>query len=298
MIAFQLPSLDALWTLTTTVLNSDFVRSLLVAFTGALFGALTAKRIAERTKLKDDLLKEIRNLNAASVVAHSIANAHLALKKQHVKQMYETFVAKRDELNEKRAQLAAGVPSERVPFEIVFDLQSVAPLTQPILPLQTLIFDRVSATAKAIMLMGVLSQTYESLNDTLTTRNGLIETWRQRALPQDQILPLYFGLPRVGGIDQTYPTLVDAAYSYADDVICFSKMLGDELAGQASEAKKRFERHFPRAERPLLTTVEFPEIGGLMPPREKFTDFGRMFRERESEQKAPFWRRAFRKRAS
>jgi hypothetical protein len=283
--------LTTLYGYAVAALNSMLMRSLLVAFFGALFGAYTAKRIADRTKLKDELLKEIRNLNAGSVIAHSIANAHLGLKRQHVKGLYDTFHAKRNEFNEKLAQRAAGVPAQQIQFEIGFDLQTLAPLTQPVVPLQTIVFDKITASAKAIMLTGVLSQTQQSLNDALTSRNALIESWRQRALPQDQVLPLYFGLPRPGGRDETYPSLIDAIYSYTDDVICFSMMLGDELASQADEAKKHFDTHFPRSESPMITKVEFPDISDLMPPPEKFTDFGKRFRPQQRPKKLSFWER-------
>jgi hypothetical protein len=213
------------------------------------------------------------------------------LKKQHVKTLFETFTAKLAEFNEKRAQIAAGVPPQHVSFEINFDLQTLEPLSQPIAPLQDLVFGKLTASAKAIMLTGVLTQSHESLNGALVNRNALIASWRQERPPHDQILRLYFGTAQPGAQDQTYPTLVDAIYSYTDDVICFSKMLGDELAAQGDQARELFDKHFPRDESPIITKVEYPDVTDLMPPPEKFTDFGQMFRPQQRSKKPNRWHR-------
>jgi hypothetical protein len=64
--------------------NSAFTTSLLGALAGAWFGARSAQRVAERGKLREELTKEIRNVNAANALSFGIVNSMLALKKQHV----------------------------------------------------------------------------------------------------------------------------------------------------------------------------------------------------------------------
>ena len=64
--------------------NSAFSTSLVGALAGAYFGARSAQRVAERGKVRDELTKEIRNVNAAIALSFGIANSMLALKKQHV----------------------------------------------------------------------------------------------------------------------------------------------------------------------------------------------------------------------
>ena len=77
-------------------LNSAFSIALVGGFVGAVGGALGAQHIAERAKRREDLLKELRNTNAATIVSFAICNAALALKKQHVRPMHEQFAKEKE----------------------------------------------------------------------------------------------------------------------------------------------------------------------------------------------------------
>ena len=59
-------------------LNSQFASSLIGALAGAFAGAWAAKKIADRGKLQEQLLAQIRNTNAAIIVSFSICNTALA----------------------------------------------------------------------------------------------------------------------------------------------------------------------------------------------------------------------------
>jgi hypothetical protein len=76
---------------TKEFLNSNFVTALIGSGAGAGVGAWVAQRIVARGKERDELVAEIRNTNAATVVALGICNTFLAIKKQHVKRLKETF---------------------------------------------------------------------------------------------------------------------------------------------------------------------------------------------------------------
>src|ERR1700761_3778509 len=71
--------------------NSNFFTAVAGALAGAFGGAWAAQRIAESSKLRDELVKEIRNTNAAASILYGIANAHLGLKKQFVKALYDNY---------------------------------------------------------------------------------------------------------------------------------------------------------------------------------------------------------------
>jgi bifunctional pyridoxal-dependent enzyme with beta-cystathionase and maltose regulon repressor activities len=71
--------------------NSNFITSLVGALAGAGAGALAAQHIVERSKLRDELLREMRNTNAAIALAFSVTNTFLALKHQHIKALKENF---------------------------------------------------------------------------------------------------------------------------------------------------------------------------------------------------------------
>src|SRR5215207_695948 len=69
--------------------NSNFATSLIGSLTGAFAGA--AQRIVERSKDRELLAKEIRQLNAATTLLSSVANTHITLKKQHVKRLRDEY---------------------------------------------------------------------------------------------------------------------------------------------------------------------------------------------------------------
>lgn len=74
-------------------LNSNFT----AALAGAFGGALAAQRIGDRSKQRDALLQEIRSTNAAIMVTFTICNTGIVFKKQHVKDIYETYISKKAE---------------------------------------------------------------------------------------------------------------------------------------------------------------------------------------------------------
>ena len=60
----------ATWDTAKNLANSAFFASLVAALAGAFAGAFAAQRIAERGKHREELLREIRNTNAAIAVAY------------------------------------------------------------------------------------------------------------------------------------------------------------------------------------------------------------------------------------
>jgi hypothetical protein len=69
---------------TSKPLNSNFVTSLIGSLAGAgagaWAGAYIAQKIAARTKLKDEMLREIRGTNEAISAAFAICQSALRLK--------------------------------------------------------------------------------------------------------------------------------------------------------------------------------------------------------------------------
>jgi hypothetical protein len=90
--------------------NSAFTTSLLGSLAGAFAGAVAAQRIVERGKRREELLSEIRNTNAAIVLAFGVCNLYLTLKKQSVKAMGESYCSlRKDVLAILRKQEAGGL---------------------------------------------------------------------------------------------------------------------------------------------------------------------------------------------
>jgi len=67
--------------------NSVFFTAIAGSLAGAFAGALAARRMADKTRNREELLKEIRATNAAIMLAFGICNYHLSIKKQHIKSL-------------------------------------------------------------------------------------------------------------------------------------------------------------------------------------------------------------------
>jgi hypothetical protein len=116
----------------------EFFTAIAGACADAFAGAYGAQRIVARGKEKEELLAEIRNTNAATVVALGICNTFLAIKKQHVKWLKETFEGQKADYLARAHQYRIGelLPGNIAP-PLFFDLQ-VLVLPPFDLPLNTL----------------------------------------------------------------------------------------------------------------------------------------------------------------
>ena len=144
-------------------LNSNFT----AALAGALGGALAAQRIGDRAKQREALLQEIRSTNAAIMVTFTICNAGLALKKQFVKEIYETYTAKKEGLKEFQRRRAASQQHPNSPFEFQADFRT---LQMPVVPtdvLRTQVYESISASGRPLALVAALVGAIASLADTI-----------------------------------------------------------------------------------------------------------------------------------
>jgi hypothetical protein len=114
----------AVWQFSKDFLNSNFFTAIAGACAGAFAGAYGAQRIVARGKEKEELLAEIRNTNAATVVALGICNTFLAIKKQHVKRLKETFERQKADYLARAHQYRIGeLPPGNIAPPLLFDLQ-------------------------------------------------------------------------------------------------------------------------------------------------------------------------------
>jgi hypothetical protein len=227
-----------------TVLNSNFVTSIVGALAGAFFGAWGAQKIAAKSKRRDDLLNEIRNTNAAIMVAFTVTNLSLALKKQQVKPLKDMF---------DQQQLAFAIASTQRrlfgrdhPVVIHFDLRTITPPEFPIVVLQHQVFEKLSVSGRPLALMALLNQSVKVLETSIIRRNELVTNFEQRnERDSAALLPEYLGLPQTRGkINQNYPDFVQAVYATTDDVIFFSLLLGKDLVAHGDKLSTAFSREF------------------------------------------------------
>jgi len=280
--------LVALWQSAKDFLNSTFFTAIAGSCAGAFAGAWGAQRIAARSKERDELLTEIRNTSAATVVALSICNTFLSIKKQHVRRLKDLFDKQKADYLERVQKYRLGQLHDDAP-PLFFDLQALAlPLFE--LPLATLrhqLFETLSLyNRRPLMLVTSLSETAHGLSTSVENRNRLIASYLAARMSPDDILPLYFGLPQGNThvVNQEYPALIDAIYRQTDDGIFYSKQLCDDLfahnRGLAGRFKHRFGKDAPGTiDKPDFTT---PESEGLIPADADYADWLTLFREAKS----------------
>jgi hypothetical protein len=219
------------WASLRDSLNSAFTTSLVGALAGAYAGARAAQVITERAKEREALVAQVRATNAAIMVSFTVCNAYLSLKRQYIKELYETFNAARGELDEFTRRRRLGEIAKDTPFEFRADLRTIQIPAVPLDVLRTLVFDRLSVLDRPLALVSAITGAAASLNDTVQKRQALIEKFRNLPPDERRLLPaLYFGLPYAEGhVSTEYADTVEAAHNLTNDVIFFSNLLCQDL---------------------------------------------------------------------
>jgi len=260
------------WQNIADFLNSNFT----AALAGALGGALAAQRIGDRAKQRDILLHEIRSTNAAIMVTFTICNAGLALKKQFVNDIYETYITKKEELKEFQQRISAGQQHPDIPFEFQADFRSLQMPIVPIDVLRTQVYESISATGRPLALVAALVGAVASLDDTIQKRNALIERVRQLGpVGADQLPAFYFGLPYgPGHVSTEFSDTVDSLHNLTDDVIFFSELLGKDLIAHGNRILDQYKKA-AKVKKEKIISVDYtdPRRQGLMPDAENYVDW-------------------------
>jgi len=265
--------------------NSVFFTAIAGSLAGAFAGAYAAQRIAEKGKSRDELLKEIRNTNAAIMVAFGICNTLLALKKQHIKKLKENYDAQKADLLAFHEKRRSGQIDKDSVFNIQVDFQHLSQSQFPSDILQNQVFEKMSVGGRPLSLVTTLSQTVHSLNLFLEKRNQLIDTYKASApIPTEILVPLYFGLPSKGGhVNEEYPNALTAIYDLTDDGIFFSQLLCKDLTGHGENLASKFKELFGDGA-PTINRPDFAKADclGLMPKAENYDDWVSSFVKKEA----------------
>jgi hypothetical protein len=200
-----------IWQLAKNTFNSAFFTAITGSLAGAFAGAYGGYVIVERGRVREELLKEIRNTNAAILIAFSVCNSLLSLKGQHLKRLKETYDGQRREVVRRCELLKSGAGMPDTMFEFSADFQTLFLSPLPLDVLQTQVFEKLSPTGQVILLTTTLRQTIHNLGSSILLRNKIIEGFKIRSpLQQNELITLYFGLPYGGGhVNQEYPTALE-----------------------------------------------------------------------------------------
>ena len=256
------------------LLNSNFTVSLVGALAGAYAGAIAAQRIAERSRFRDETLREIRNVNAAIMAAFTICNTALSLKKQLVGPMYTRFERAKEDYLKFIEQRRTGQRQGNAPYAFEADLQTFMIPAMPIDTLKALLFEKVNAQDRALALISLIDNAATGLRQSSGKRESLIDMFKANPPPPD-VLPLhYFGqkLPS-GHTHREYADIVGIVHSYTDDLIFFSADLCSELSKYGKALRTEFIKRHKGA--PTITEPDFdgPRKTGLFPKEENYSSW-------------------------
>ncbi len=264
-------------------LNSNFSIAFVGGLTGAFGGALGAQRIVERTRQREEWLRELRNTNAATMVAFSICNAALATKKQHAEPLRSGFNKARDDLLKFQAERASGQTQGNTEYHVQLDLKIFPAPVVPIETLKDLVFQKLSAVGRPLALVSVLEQSLAGVRDAVAKREGLVQRFATGGIPEHLTAHFYFGLKLPNGhVSQEHADLVEGIYSYVDDIAFFSALLSDDLIRHGEKLHTAFLKRFGK-DAPKVSKVDFsgPRKSGLMPPDSQYNDWLRAFVEQD-----------------
>jgi len=262
--------------------GSDFAIAFISACAGAIAGALGAQRIADRSKRRDELLKELRSTNAAMTVAFSIANTALTLKKQHVQPMYDMFVNDKARFTALTVQQVPGGSIAGGAPQFLLDLRRLAFPEFPMESLRSLVFEKISAQGRALALVSSLGQATSGLRDSLARREKLIQEFADARETTAALTYRYFGIRTASGHTyQEFADLVDAILSYTDDIAYFGAMLCSDLEVHGERVRAALVKA-GRKDAPKVSNVDFEKARslGLMPPESQYADWSAAFHER------------------
>ncbi len=257
-------------------LNSQFALTLFGTLFAAFAGAFGAHTIIGRNKRREEWQRELRITNAAIMVSFEICNSFLSLKKQQVKDIGFQYNRVKNSLIEfQNAKRNSQIPPDTV-FEFQADFRSMNPMTMSEEILVKQVFEQISAGARAYTLTNTLIRTIDSLNQSIVSRNELIDTWKKspETLGND-LSRFYFGLPDPHGhVDHSFPDSIKAICSLTEDCIFFSQLLCADLADHGERVKKRLGKSAPKVNR-----IDFSKAleEGLMPGPENYEDWTKMF---------------------
>jgi hypothetical protein len=251
---------------------------------GAYAGAYAAQKIALRAKVRDEVVREVRNLNAAISLAAGVASSAFNLKAQHIVDIHATYVAERERFAVWTKKRSTGEVQGDGRFELKLDLRTAPTLNTPIDVLSPLVYGSVSATGRPLNLCAALAGAIQNLNVAIAQRSQLIETIKAGQLPAGaDLVSLYLGLPYGGGhVNQEFGDYLAGIASYVDDVIFFSTQLCADLTKYGEELITRHKKNFKLGTLSVSRT-DFSEqqAAHLLPDESRYQTWFTGFQKRE-----------------
>ncbi|MBV6289365.1 hypothetical protein [Pseudomonas aegrilactucae] len=262
--------------------GSSFFITIFGALVGAFAGAWAAQRSARNGKRRDELVAEIRVINAGVILSHSIFESTLSAKLEYIAPAKERYEAE-------KARYLKAIESPPASGEIFinFELQYFPESPTQVGQLQPLVLQQGSTPA--LRAITALVESNGLLNEAVRLRNEYLGVFERKEIPSRfTYQDLYFGLVAQDGRNQQFSSAVAAVSSYTDNVLYFSKRLCDFLSLHGERLKKELSK--VSGERVGIVQFNFKEVEekGLCPPPEKYQAWEDGYAEVH---RHPWWRR-------
>lgn len=286
--SFTLPSFEGAWEGMKSFGNSAFTTSL----AGAFAGAYAAQRIAERSKIRDELTKEIRATNSGLILALTVTNLAIVIKRQHVRQMKELYDDDIKKFHDHRHKVATGILDSRSPLELTMDFRFLPTISPPIAALQDIVLSQMSTPGSALATVTALADGIANLNAAIQKRNSLLTDYKDEKLPNGaSVQALYLGFSYGNGkTNREYGDSMEGLYSYTDDVIFFGTKLCQDLSKHGERVVSKNRKNLKGIATDLVKIdLEPARALGLIPGDDGYKDWLSGMQERPNAT-VPWWK--------
>jgi hypothetical protein len=253
--------------------KSNFTNGIISALLGTFVGAFGAHFLAQKDARRQELLNEIRNTNAAIMVAVNICISALLLKSDSVKPMRGIY-DKKSKIFEEYINAVVGTSEGKISassFEPDLEQLSISPW--PVDILRGILFEKLSLANRPLMAISTLEQQIHQLNASLEFRNKKIEEFKN--LDRNHLIFNYYGFEISGITNQEYRSSIKSIYDQVDDCIYYSNLIYEDLVFHGMRLKDKFYDKFGSGA-PKINTVTHTDLT----QKELFPDRG-LYREWE-----------------
>jgi hypothetical protein len=248
----------------------DLFAAAIGSLAGAWGGAYAIQWIADNAKRREKLGNEVLACNAAIELCGSIGNTYASLKRQHVMEFaarYERQFGLVHAAVERRNRTGVIGPVDLGEL----DMTKFEPVRVRIERLEKVLTEQVNVGGRPVGLLNYLIMSIDNLNDCINQRNEQVD--RLKGKPNEEIVPVVFGLKGPEGTDKTYPDMVRGIARATDDCLVFTMQMCLDLEDYCGRLRKIYLTEF-RGVVPRVSRVDFSgmEKLGLMPNLASYSD--------------------------
>ena len=262
------------------------------ALAGAGIGAWAAGYISEKNKTREQLTKEIRDTNAAIILALGVMNSGISLKKQFINLLKKDYEEQREKCWEIMKKMAAGQPQSDFPKINLLELQEIAP---PVTHLQEIVFSRLSTAGRSLASATELTDAVINLNTALKRRNQLITQFKNNDFPPGARKEHFcFGLPYGDGqTNEEYGDSIKGISLYSDDIIFFGSELCADLQEHGESLVNMYRRNRLGGQTPVINQLDLSEArkAGWIPDAEDYKAWTSGFETKKKEHRRRWFAR-------